>query len=137
VGGLLRTLTENRAATAPDHPDPRLRGRRYAIPFEAVWRAVLEQAERARGWTLIEADDMEGTLRAEARTPLLRFLDDVEIRVSLDRDAQTRVDMVSASRVGRGDLGKNARRIRRFLGGLDRKLGAGPGTLLPPEGPLA
>jgi uncharacterized protein (DUF1499 family) len=32
------------------------------------------------------------------------------------------MDMVSASRVGRGDLGTNARRIARFLRGVDGRL---------------
>jgi uncharacterized protein (DUF1499 family) len=32
------------------------------------------------------------------------------------------VDLTSQSRVGRGDLGVNARRIARFLHALDRRL---------------
>jgi len=131
---LKRALTRNRAATAPDHPDHRMRGRRYAIPFQEVWEAVGVLAGGGlRGWTLVEADDMAGTVRAEARTPLFRFTDDVEIRVRLDRDAQTRVDLVSASRVGKGDLGANARRIRWFLRRLDRELDVVPSQVLAPE----
>lgn len=72
-----------------------------------------------------DADDVTGVIRAEARTPVFRFVDDVEIRIGLDADAQTRVDLTSASRVGRWDLGTNARRIRGFLRGLDRRLGRG------------
>lgn len=131
---LIRALTRNQAATAPDHPDPRLRGRRYAIPFQAVWQVAHALADGGMGgWTLVEADELEGRLRAEARTRVFRFVDDVEIRVKLDRDAQTRVDMVSQSRVGKADLGMNARRIRRFLRRLDRALGPAPGQILPPE----
>ena len=131
---LKRALTRNRAATAPGHPDPRMRGRRYAIPFQEVWEAVgVLAGGDLRGWTLVEADDMAGTVRAEARTPLFRFTDDVEIRVRLDRDAQTRVDLVSASRVGKGDLGANARRIRWVLRRLDRKLDVVPSQVLAPE----
>jgi uncharacterized protein (DUF1499 family) len=59
---------------------------------------------------------------AEARTALWRFVDDVVIRVSLDGDGMTRVDVVSQSRVGSGDFGVNARRIARFLHALDRHL---------------
>lgn len=131
---LKRALTRNRAATAPDHPDPRIRGRRYAIPFQEVWEASVALAGGGlRGWTLVETDDIAGRIRAEARTLLFRFTDDVEIRVRLDRDAQTRVDLVSASRVGKGDLGANARRIRRFLRRLDRKLDVVPSDILAPE----
>ncbi len=118
---LLRGLTQNRAETAPDAADPRLRGRTYAIPFERVWTATLALAGRRRGWTVVQHDDIEGVIRAECRT-LLRFTHDVEIRVGLDGDGQTRVDLRSASRVGHGDLGKNARRIGRFLRSLDREL---------------
>lgn len=118
---VLRGLTRNRAATDVASEDPRLRGRTYAIPFERVWQAALRLAQRRRGWTVHETDDIQGLIRAEARTPL-RFVDDVTIRVGLDEDGQTRVDLVSASRVGRGDLGKNARRIHKFLRALDREL---------------
>jgi len=120
-GRLLRGLTHNRSVTAPDATDPRLRGRTYAIPFEGVWHAALGLAGRRRGWRVLESDDLEGRIRAEAQT-LLRFVDDVVIEVRLDADAQTRLDMTSASRVGKGDLGKNARRIGKFLRALDREL---------------
>jgi len=118
---LLRALTANRAWTDPESPDPRLRGRTYAVPFAAVWRAVLAEAE-ARRWTVLETDPAAGEVHAEARTRLWKFTDDVWVRLSLDEDAQTRLDMVSASRVGRADLGTNARRIARFLRGVDRRL---------------
>ncbi len=133
-GGFFRELAGNAEATRPDHPDPRLRGRRYAIPFDAVWTAALGQiATGGSRWQLVDADDQTGVIRAEAATRLFRFVDDVEIRVGLDHDAQTRVDLTSRSRVGNSDLGTNARRIRRFLRDLDRRLGAGPAQLLPPE----
>jgi hypothetical protein len=131
---LIRALTGNRAATAPDHPDPGLRGRRYAIPFQLVWEAVLVLADEGiSGWSVVEADDLEGRVRAEAVTRVFRFVDDVEIHVRPDRDARTRVDLVSASRVGKADLGTNARRIRKFLRRLDRTLGASPGRVVAPE----
>ncbi|RMH13728.1 MAG: DUF1499 domain-containing protein [Gemmatimonadetes bacterium] len=125
-----RGLTRNRARTHPAAEDPRLRGRTYAIPFDDVWTGALWLAQRRRGWTVTLADDQRGVLRAEAVTPVLRFVDDVEVRITLDPDGQTRVDMVSASRTGRGDLGVNPRRIARFLRALDRHLGAGPDRIL-------
>jgi hypothetical protein len=118
----LRALTTNRAYTHPDSDDPRLRGRTYGVPYARVWEALLAEAGR-RKWTIVEAKPVEGEIRAEARTPVWKFTDDVWIRVSLDPDdGQTRVDMVSASRVGRADLGTNARRIARFLHAVDRRL---------------
>lgn len=120
---LLRAMRTNRAFTDPESPDRRLRGRSYAVPFAAVWQAALAEIESRRGWTILEASPAAGEVHAEARTPLLRFADDVWVRISLDPLGQTRVDVVSASRVGRTDLGTNARRIARFLHAVDRRLG--------------
>ena len=119
---LWTALTRNRAQTRPDHPDPRLRGRAYAVPFSTVWKAALETAESRPRWTVTDSDPRAGEIVAESRTLLWRFVDDVRIRVSLDPDGDTRVDVESASRKGSADLGTNARRIARFLHALDRHL---------------
>jgi uncharacterized protein (DUF1499 family) len=84
-----------------------------------VWRAVLHEIGRRDRWTLVEADPAAGEILAEARTPVWKFVDDVWIRVSLDENGMTRVDLASTSRVGRNDFGTNARRIVRFLQRLD------------------
>lgn len=121
------------AGTDPDHGNPAMRGRRYAIPFEAVWTETIALVDRSPRWTRIHVDDGCGVVRAEARTRLLHFVDDVEIRLSLDMDGQTRVDLTSRSRTGKWDLGTNGRRIRGFLRALDRALDASPDQVLPPE----
>ena len=116
-------LTRNQAATASDHWDPRLRGRVYAIPFEQVWQAARTLASGGlRGWKLVDADDYEGIINAEARTLVLRYVDDVRIRIYLDENAQTCVDVESRSRKGSADFGANARRAARFLRALDRNV---------------
>jgi len=125
---MIRALTANVAETAPEAEDPRLRGRTYAIPFDAVWRAATDLAGSLRGWTVTGSDDCEGIIQAEARTLVMRFVDDVTIRIRLDENAQTRVDMRSASRKGVGDFGTNARRIGRFMRLLDRRLVERAGT---------
>jgi uncharacterized protein (DUF1499 family) len=122
TGSLLRALTRNQAATGPDADDPRLRGRTYAVPFDLVWNAALRLAGQHAGWKVVSADDVEGFLRAEVHSPL-GWVDDVTVQVSLDPDAQTRVDLASTSRGRSGDLGRNARRIGRFQRSLDRELG--------------
>ena len=116
-------LTRNRAATGHDHWDPRLRGRTYHIPFEQVWQAALALAGgELRRWRIVHADDTDGIIDAEAKSLLVRYVDDVRIHIYLDEDAQTRVDLVSQSRKGRADFGTNARRAAGFLRALDRKL---------------
>lgn len=119
---LIRALTRARAFTDPESDDSRLRGREYAIPFARVWEAAHETALHRPRWTVTRADARRGEIDAEARTAVWRFVDDVWIRVSLDDDGLTRVDVASASRVGAADLGVNARRIARFLHALDRRL---------------
>ncbi len=55
-----------------------------------------------------------GFIEAEDQTLLLGFRDDVAIRVKGDGD-RARIDVRSASRYGRHDLGRNAERMRRIL----------------------
>jgi uncharacterized protein (DUF1499 family) len=118
-----RALTQNSAQTHEDADDPRLRGRTYFVPFATVWDEILKMIESHPRWKLLRADEGAGLIHAEATTRLFRFVDDVRFKVKLDQNALTRVDMWSASRVGRGDLGVNARRIGRFFRELDRRLG--------------
>ena len=118
-----RGLTQNAVQTSPNAEDPRLRGRTYSVPFAKVWDEIVGMIVSNKRWQLIRAHEGEGSIRAEARTLVFRFVDDVWFRVKLDENALTRVDMRSASRIGNADLGTNARRIHRFLRKLDRKLG--------------
>ena len=55
--------------------------------------------------------------RAIDRTNVLRFTDDIAVRIRADTGGSV-VDVRSRSRVGRSDLGVNARRIRRFLAAM-------------------
>jgi hypothetical protein len=120
----MASLQATEAHTSPEAGDPRLRGRTYAVPFEQVWQAALRLADGGLGgWVLVSADDQAGVINAEAANALLRRTDDVEVRILLDADAQTRVDARSVSRVEKADLGANARRLVRFFDGLDRALG--------------
>ena len=122
---LLHALTRNRARTTPGAPDARLRTRTYPLAHAAAWGAVLETARAQAGWTVVSADEEKGEIRAEARTPTLGFVDDVTVRVTADGAGRTRVDVESASRVGRADLGTNARRIARFLHDTDGRAARG------------
>lgn len=123
ASSVVRGLTRNAAFTSPASPDPRLKGRTYAIPFDDVWQASLELVGgRLKRWQVLEADDQEGIIRGVARGRVQRFTSAITVRITLDADAQTRVDALAASRVGRADLGVNARRLRRFFRALDERL---------------
>ena len=105
--------------TAADAADPTLRGRTYAIPFERVWRTALQLAGGGlNGWSVANADDFEGVITAHARSALAGE-HDVSIRISLDADAQTRVDLEVRPLKPASDFGRAARRIRAFLRALD------------------
>lgn len=126
-------LTRNVAFTSASSEDPRLRGRTYAIPFEDVWQTSLELVGGGiRGWELLEADDREGLIRGVARGRARRFTSAITVRVTLDINAQTRVDALAASRVGRSDMGGNARRLDRFFRRLDRALSDARGRPVEP-----
>jgi hypothetical protein len=131
LNGILRGLTENRAQTDPTSEDPRLLGRTYAIPFEDVWQAAKKLASgELRGWSLWGADDKEGVMEASLGKRLFLQAADVRVEIGLDENAQTRVDLTSASRTDRGDLGRSRRAIGHFLKKLDRTLGARPDQIL-------
>lgn len=105
---------------------PHLASRRYEYPKETVLEAVLTLTE-ARGWKLLGPVPLPAqpaaptTIEAVAPTFLLGFPSDVAIRVE-GRGGATFVDMRSASRYGRHDLGDNARRIDRFFQDLDLRI---------------
>ncbi len=94
------------------------------MPFATVWDEIIAMIREHPRWALIKADEGAGLIHAEAKTLVWRFVDDVRFKLKLDDNALTRLDMWSASRVGRADLGANARRIARFYRELDRRLGA-------------
>ncbi|MGE0845539.1 MAG: DUF1499 domain-containing protein [Flavobacteriaceae bacterium] len=89
-----------------------------ALPVEDVWQLVLSQAAAER-WKLVDeqapANGLAGHLEAIAYTPFFGFRDDVAVIVSRLGEDRTRIDMRSASRYGRHDLGRNAARIFAFL----------------------
>ena len=131
--GILRGLRENEAATDPKSDDRRLLGRTYAIPFEDVWQASLKLCGGGlRGWSVLSADDQRGVIEAISETLVFGPEDDVRVEIQLDENAQTRVDLWSASQKGRANLGRNRRLIGRFLRRLDRRLAAKPGQILDP-----
>lgn len=119
---LLTALTRNIAETSQSAEDPRLRTRLYSLSRETVWTTVQQLAAAQQGWTVIRTEPAEGTLKAEARTKLLKFVDDVTLHVRPASGQRISVDMRSRSRVGKGDFGTNARRIGAFLAALDSAL---------------
>ncbi|HYO45065.1 MAG TPA: DUF1499 domain-containing protein [Gemmatimonadota bacterium] len=82
-------------------------------PPDAAFLRALE-AVSDMGWEIVESDPNRGRIEATATTPWFGFKDDVVVRVRSAPEG-SRVDVRSVSRVGRSDVGTNARRIRDYL----------------------
>jgi hypothetical protein len=87
-------------------------------PSDQAFRAAVQAAE-ALGWEIVATDPVGGRLEATDTTFWFGFKDDIVVRIRPQPDG-SRVDVRSVSRVGRSDVGTNARRIREYM----RRLGA-------------
>jgi uncharacterized protein (DUF1499 family) len=85
-------------------------------PAQALQRA--ERVARAMGWDIVAVAPEDLRIEATDTTLLFGFKDDVVIRVAPNANG-SRLDVRSLSRVGRSDLGVNAKRIRSFMKQLD------------------
>jgi uncharacterized protein (DUF1499 family) len=81
-------------------------------PGRAFDRALA--AAKAKGWEIVASDPAGGRIEATDTTFWFGFKDDIVVRVT-PLPTGSRVDARSLSRVGGGDLGANAARIRTFL----------------------
>ncbi len=114
------TINVVETGKTPEYPD--VVPRQYPASKDRVFEAAVQTVGRMPRWTLVSSRPEHGEIRAEATTRLFRFVDDVTIRC-VEQNGVTAVNVRSASRVGRGDLGQNARNIRAFFAALDRQLG--------------
>jgi uncharacterized protein (DUF1499 family) len=84
-------------------------------PGRAFDRALA--ATRAMGWDLVASDPASGRIEATDTTFWFGFKDDVVVRVTPQANG-SRIDVRSLSRVGGGDIGANAARIRKYLAAI-------------------
>jgi uncharacterized protein (DUF1499 family) len=71
------------------------------------------RAAESLGWVITISNPIDGTMEATETSRIFHFVDDIAVRLRVD-GATTVVDVRSKSRVGRGDMGANARRIEAF-----------------------
>ena len=76
--------------------------------------ARVENAAKSLGLTIVAAVPAEGRLEATATTFFFGFKDDVVARIRAEGSG-SRIDLRSKSRVGLGDAGTNAKRVRALL----------------------
>jgi len=126
-----RDLSQNRAETADDHADPRLRPVETRLTAEAALARVREVVEGPgfERWSYVaRAVDADPPMIALARrSGLFGFVDDITVRVEPARapGGPLRLHATSQSRVGKGDLGQNPRNLRKLLDALRLELAAG------------
>lgn len=83
------------------------------VPPDQAFQRALEVVRRL-GWDVHATVPGEGRIEATDTTGWFGFKDDIVVRITPTANG-SRVDVRSVSRLGKGDLGKNARRIRAFL----------------------
>jgi len=92
-----------------------------AAPADKVFGAA-KAVIASMGMQLADANPSQGRIEANQTSLLYGFTDDMVVRIVAGADG-TKVDVRSKSRVGRSDLGQNAKRIRVFLQKLKDSLG--------------
>ncbi len=86
-------------------------------PAQAYERAL--QAARQMPWEIVAENKQDLRIEAYHKLPWFGFIDDVVIRVDTT-DNGSKIDVRSVSRLGRGDLGVNADRIKDYLAEIEK-----------------
>jgi len=113
----LYTAEQQRVAYSDIEPDLTTASPQEA--YDAVLKVIVK-----RKWHVVDARPpqatapRDGLIEAIARTPILGFRDDVAVRVRATQEG-ARIDVRSASRYGRHDLGSNAARVRALIDDVD------------------
>lgn len=113
-GGRIIQVADLQRARYPD-----IRSLELALEPAAALQAA-EHAAGRLGWRIDAYVPAEGRLEATDHTVFFGFRDDIVVRVRPSGHG-SRVDVRSESRVGLGDAGTNARRVRAFLRELSRR----------------
>ncbi len=117
-------LSRNGVETGANSLFPELETPRYPFPPDRVLE-VVPMAMLDLGWEVRELDRDAARVRAVVTTPILRFRDDVEVRVLPDEAGRgSRMHIRSRSRVGRADFGANLRHVLDLRAALAARLGA-------------
>lgn len=116
-------LTVNDVETGKSPAYPHLQPLTINRPHDEVFEEAVAVIASLPRWRLVSASVELGEIKAEVETPLFRFVDDVTVQISKDNPVV--VNVRSRSRVGKGDLGKNAKNISLFLETLQQRLTRG------------
>lgn len=81
-------------------------------PVAAIAQDIANAA-RAEGAVLLAGDETHGTWLV--RSPIMRYPDYVSVKLSDAPAGSTRIEALSRSRFGYGDMGANRARLRRWI----------------------
>lgn len=111
---------------------PELQGLRVNLAPADTYDLVVAAAKENPQLRVTVVDGLTLTLEGYEESQLFRFRDDfvIEVRQAPAGYAGSVVEMRSRSRDGRGDLGVNAARIRRFLESVQARAGSANSTSL-------
>lgn len=114
-------INEVETGRTPEYPD--LKPHDYGASPEQAAKAAKSLLNRLPRWTFVGEGKgpMGAEIQALHETPLLRFKDDVTIRMRREK-GRTVVSVRSKSRLGTWDFGQNARNVRELLDALDREV---------------
>lgn len=115
----------NIAETSPNHAEEILRTRFYKVDLATLKKAVEEIIPKISTkiwggkWKIVNFRETAANAAIiEVEVPVVFFTDDLKIDLKQD-GAETAVNLRSASRVGKSDLGENRRHILQVLEALD------------------
>jgi len=89
-------------------------------PVEAMQR-IQTVATSLRGWKVVQADLEKLQLELTRTTRVLRFVDDIHLRLEIVAGG-TRLHGRSQARIGVGDLGQNRRNLLELIRALRREV---------------
>ena len=115
-----RDLTTNHAATSALAKKTSLHPVISAKPPRELAGIVVAAATQLRGWELAAREESgdEFTLRFVRTTRLMRFKDDITVRIRPAKNDDTphyEISADSQSRVGKGDFGQNPRNLIELM----------------------
>lgn len=118
-----RDFSENRAETTEEAEKEYLRPIHSSLSIKELATVIESQVSELPRWQLIERSDLEQetTLTLTRTTPIMKYVDDIVVTIRSE-GAETVINAVSQSRIGKGDLGQNPRNIGELFTGVRGKL---------------
>lgn len=121
-------LTTNAARTSDVHPFPELRTPVFDIEPDELYIAVKDAANDL-GWSIMDSDDVEWRLDMVAKSPLLLFMDDVNVEIKPqaceEGETKTALHIRAHSRIGQADFAANADHIQQLVKAVNKRLELG------------